>query len=100
MGAPLPPAVESLLWGVDVHALDLAKHRDFVFERIMCRGSLDAMRWLRATYSCEELAAFLEAHGTRIPPRDRAYWRLVAGLPPSDEPGGARPAWIGRRADR
>jgi hypothetical protein len=94
--SPLPPEVKRLLWDVDPDALDLARHRDFVIERVMTRGGLVAMRWLRAAVERDVLADFLQRKGQRLSPRDRAYWRLVCGLP--EEPqarGGGRPPWLG-----
>jgi len=85
--------VERLLWDVDPSAVDLQQHADYVMERVMSRGTLEAMRWLRATYSVDQLADFLRRRGDRISARDRAYWRLIAGLPRERAPGGARPAW-------
>jgi hypothetical protein len=51
------------------------------------------MQWLRARMPAATLADFLVRRGQRLSPRDRSYWRLVAGLPPEDVPGGARPPW-------
>lgn len=93
---PLPPEVKRLLWDVDPDALDPVAHRDFVIERVMTRGGLEAMRWLRRVVECDVLAAFLERKGQRLSPRDRAYWRLVCGLPEeAPTPGGGRPPWLG-----
>ncbi|MEM1417822.1 MAG: hypothetical protein AAGH15_23185 [Myxococcota bacterium] len=88
-----PASVERLFWDVDPADVELRVHADYVMERVMTRGTLEAMRWLRATYSVAELAAFLERCGERLAPRDRAYWRLVADLPREREPSGARPPW-------
>ncbi|MEI8256145.1 MAG: hypothetical protein WCJ30_10790 [Deltaproteobacteria bacterium] len=91
----LPDDVSRLFWDVDPASVDLESHADYVMERIMTRGTLDAMRWLRATYSVERLADFLTRKGARLAPRDRAYWCLIAGVPCPVEPGGARPPWAG-----
>lgn len=92
----LPPEVTRLLWDVDPSAIDLVAHADFVIERVMGRGSLAAMRWLRQTYDRDLLAGFLLRKGDRLSPRDRAYWRLVCGLPEERQaPGGGRPPWAG-----
>ena len=88
-----PVSVERLLWDVDPAAVDLEAHSEFVMERVMSRGTLEAMRWLRSTYSVERLADFLRRRGERLSPRDRAYWRLVAGLARERDAGGARPPW-------
>jgi hypothetical protein len=62
----------------------------------MTRGGWDAMCWLRATFDRSTLADFIRRKGTRLPPRDLAYWALIAGV---DDMvigrGGGRPAWAG-----
>lgn len=94
--SPLPPEVERLLWDVDPRTIDLVVHRDFVIERVMTRGGLVAMRWLRTVVERDVLADFLARKGQRLSPRDRAYWRLVCGLPEEPQsPGGGRPQWLG-----
>jgi hypothetical protein len=96
MDSPRWPAdVERLFWDVEPRTVDLRAHADYVMERVMTRGTLEAMRWLRATYAEAELADFLERKGHRLSPRDSAYWRLIAGLSRETRPGGARPPWAG-----
>lgn len=90
-----PPEVSRLFWDVDVARLDLERDRDYVLERVMCRGELAAMRWLLATYSRMQLAEFLDRRSERLPPRERAFWSLMAGRPAPSVPGGGRPAWAG-----
>lgn len=93
---PFPPEVKRLLWDVDPDTLDPVVHGDFVIERVMTRGGLVAMRWLRATVARELLVGFLNHKGERLSPRDRAYWRLVCGLPEERQAtGGGRPPWLG-----
>jgi hypothetical protein len=92
---PLPEDVTRLFWDVDPTTVDLEKHADYVMERVMSRGTLTAMRWLRAHYARERLADFLSRKGHRLSPRDRAYWSLVAGIGTVGGPGGARPPWAG-----
>lgn len=84
-----------LLWEVDEDSVDLEAHREYVMERVMTRGSWDAMRWLRRTYSRAQLADFVRKKGRQLPPRDEAYWALVAGVELIQRPGGGRPAWAG-----
>lgn len=84
-----------LFWDVDPRAVDLDLHRDYVLERVMLRGGWEAMKWLRQAYSSEELQAFLLKHGRHIPPREYAYWALIAGLPRNARTGGGRPGWAG-----
>jgi hypothetical protein len=94
----LPPDVVRLLWDVEADSLDLSRtaDRDLVIERVMGRGTLEAMRWLRSCFSKDELAAFIRAKGqARLAPRDLAYWALVTGVPAPQARGGGRPAWAG-----
>lgn len=92
----LPADVTRLLWDVDPGALDLEREgdRDLVFERVMSRGNLAAMRWLRAHFTTGDLAAFVRGKGrVKLGPRDRAYWGLVTGVEVTQAPGGGRPGW-------
>lgn len=98
MSAAFPPDVVRLLWDIDPDALDLSRttDRDIVMERVMGRGTLEAMRWLRSRFSKDELAAFVREKGRdRLAPRDLAYWALIAGVPMSHVRGGGRPTWAG-----
>lgn len=90
---PVPDCVTRLFWDVDPAEVDLDEHADYVLERVMSRGSWEAMRWLRRRYADEVLVSFLERRGDRLSPRDRAYWSLVSGLGRVEAPGGGRPAW-------
>lgn len=92
----LPPFVERLLWDVDPASIDLDRDAPLVLERVMSRGSWEAMKWLRATYPQAKLASFVRSEGVRrLSPRDRAYWALVCGVEVEPGPGGGRPSWAG-----
>lgn len=89
----LPDAVRILLWDIAPSSLDLSTHRDYVMERVMTRGSWEAMRWLKRTYPREQIADFVRRKGGRLAPRDEAYWALIAGVALVHRPGGGRPGW-------
>jgi len=91
----LPPDVARLFWDTEPVRVDLRDHRDYVMERVMSRGGWTAMRWLRDTYTTAEMADFLARKGTRLAPRELAYWSLIAGIELSPPRGGARPPWAG-----
>jgi hypothetical protein len=81
---------------VDPESVDLDLHRSFVFERVMTRGSWEAMVWLRTVYTIEAMRSFLLAEGRhKLSPRDLAYWSLICGIEIPSEPGGGRPRWAG-----
>jgi len=91
-----PATVLGLLWDVDPASFDFDRDRALVFERVMTRGTWEAMTWLRSRYSREALAAFVASEGPRrLPPRDLAYWGLVSECEVTAGPGGARPTWAG-----
>lgn len=95
MGA-FPASVERLLWDVDAARLDIHRDRAFIMERVMSRGTWEAMKWLRSAYAPEDLADFVRREGERkLSPRDRAYWALVTGVDVPSSPGGGRPSWAG-----
>jgi hypothetical protein len=91
--------VTRLFWEVDPSTVDLREHRDYVIERVMSRGGWDAMRWLRAAYSREDLAEFLSRKGRRLASRELSYWTLIvsgeAAAADLVQLGGGRPAWAG-----
>lgn len=91
----IPAELAWLFWDVDPATIDITVHRDYVLERLMTRGDLAAMRWVRQTYSREDLADFLARKHSRLAPRERAFWSLVAGAPMPAGVGGGRPPWTG-----
>jgi hypothetical protein len=93
---PLPDFVTRLLWDVDASRINVRRDAPLIMERVMTRGSWDAMKWLRARYSREEIASFVREEGARrLSPRDLAYWALVSGVDVAVGPGGGRPRWAG-----
>ena len=68
---------------------------DYVLERVMARGGWVAMSWLRCAYAPEVLADFLRRKGSRLAPRELAYWAVIAGIEVPIPRGGGRPPWAG-----
>lgn len=91
----IPEELHWLFWEVDPAEIELERHRDYVLERIMTRGDWAAMRWLIRTVPAETLGEFLSRKGQRLPPRERAFWSVIAGSERVVAPGGARPSWAG-----
>ena len=92
---PLPAEVARLFWDVDPATVDLDRHRDYVLERVMARGGWTAMCWLRSAYAPDVLADFLRRKGSRLAPRELAYWAVIAGIEVPIPRGGGRPSWAG-----
>jgi hypothetical protein len=77
----LPECVRILLWHVDPGSVDTEAHRDYLMERVMTRGSWEAMRWLSRTYSRAELGDFVRRKGGQLSPRIQAWFsRSIADL--------------------
>jgi hypothetical protein len=96
--AHIPEDVVRLLWDVDVASLDLDRDRVLVFDRVMSRGTWEAMKWLRRRYAKASLAEYVRDRGRRVlTPRDLAYWALVCDvdLGQAVDAGGGRPRWAG-----
>ncbi len=92
----IPREIAAYFWDVDVAALDVVKHKDYVMERLMSRGDLRAMAWLRVRYGASELRDFLVRRGSRVlAPRELAYWALICDVEVEPRTGGGRPAWAG-----
>ncbi len=91
----LPNAVKKLFWEVDPSAVDIVKHCYYVLERVITRGGWDAMKWLRRTYDLETIGSFLLRKGSRLYPRDVAYWALITNTEVALACGGGRPPWAG-----
>ena len=91
----IPEALHILFWDVDPRAIRLPEHADYVIERVMSRGTWAAMCWLRSTFDAHTLADFLRRKGSRLAPRERAYWSLVLDVTLPEERGGGRPTWAG-----
>ena len=52
-----------------------------IIQRIVEMGSWDSMKWLRRTYSKDQILSYLMNAGKRkIPDRDLNYWLLVMGV--------------------
>ena len=89
-----PPAVERLFWEVDPRSIDLEKHRAYVMQRVMSRGTWEAMKWLLATYSAAAIRDYLESGGARtLPPKMLAFWALMSDADVTIASGGGRPRW-------
>ena len=91
----IPAEHRWLFWDVDADSIDIDRHADYVLERVMLRGDWAAMRWLVQTFTADTLADFLARKQDRLPPRERAFWSLIAGRPRVLDAGGGRPSWAG-----
>jgi hypothetical protein len=89
----IPAVVGRLLWDVDPGSIDIDRHSAYVMERVMTRGTWEAMQWLLATYAIETIRAFVEEAQSTLPPNVLAFWALVSDAKVTVRAGGGRPTW-------
>lgn len=79
----LPDFLKPLFWDADFAALDPARHRDYMIGRILEYGDVAETRWMRTTYTREEIARVLR-QARWLSPRSAAYWSLILDVPPEE----------------
>lgn len=75
--ASIPSQVRSLFWDTDPEALDPGRHPEYVLERVLERGTPEAVRWARDLFGDDRIREFLRADGPRrLSARTLNYWAL------------------------
>lgn len=76
--ARYPIVVRLLLPELDPVEDPLETHAARIFERVLTSGSIDAMKWLLATYPHERVAAWYHDRGVhRVNREDVMLWRTM-----------------------
>ena len=70
------PDLSSVLWDVDLGAIDEERDAEFIIGRVLEAGRPAQVRWLFARYPIERLLAVTRSE-RRMSPRAAAAWRLV-----------------------
>jgi hypothetical protein len=61
---------------VDIDALDIHKHQDFLLTRILERGRLVDVQWALKTYGDSEILAFFRrCRSNELTARTKSFWR-------------------------
>jgi len=77
----LPDFLFPLFWDYPSESIDAEMHAFVVLERVLEYGSLEAVRWVLATYGPERLKDFLRRRGVRVLSRKTlSFWTLLLGL--------------------
>ena len=72
----LPESLRAFFWDLEFERLHPERDRSIIVPRIAEHGTDDAIRWLRATYRDDEIAAALEAGCHRVSRRTLNLWAL------------------------
>jgi hypothetical protein len=79
---PIPAHLHRYFWEYDPERLSLEESRHTILLRLLQSGGMDALRWLRATVSDDELRTLLvRRRGRGITPRRLRFWGLMLDVP-------------------
>ena len=65
---------QTLFWDADLKKIDLNKNKRYVIERILDRGRLDEYKWLRDTYSPEDIKNTITRERSQLDMKSRNFW--------------------------
>ena len=65
---------QTLFWDADPKKIDLNKNKRYVIERILDRGRLDEYKWLRDTYSPEDIKNTITRERSQLDMKSRNFW--------------------------
>ena len=51
----MPEELKKYFWDVNFSELDIKKHRRYIISRLYCYGDLKAIKWIKETYTLEEI---------------------------------------------
>ena len=70
----LPLTKKSLFWDTDTSTIDMVKNRRYVIERILRFGDFDDYRWMRSTYSKEDIKSVILEERSDLDPKSLNFW--------------------------
>jgi hypothetical protein len=76
----LPEFLEPYFWEIDFASLCLPEQQSYVIERVLEYGDDQAIRWLKATFTPETIAAVVR-DSRRISKNTANLWALVLDIP-------------------
>ena len=76
----IPHHLRPFFWEVDADNLDPKEYGEYVIGRILELGTEEAVSWMKATFSEEEIKkAIRQDH--RLSPKSATYWALIYEIP-------------------
>ncbi len=81
----LPEELIACFWDYDPHQLSWERSRHTIALRLLEKGGMHAVLWLREHMSDEEIREFIALRrGRGISPRRLRFWSLLVGIPRGD----------------
>jgi hypothetical protein len=76
----VPSHLHTLFWDVDVSAFEPSEYPDYTILRVLELGDEDAVRWLRTTFSEEQILKVLRTN-RRLSRKSANFWALIYRIP-------------------
>lgn len=75
----MPVEFKPYFWDVNFDELDIKKHKQYIISRLYCYGDLKAIKWLKSTYTSEEIKNVAK-HSRNLKPIVANYLRQQFNL--------------------
>lgn len=79
----IPAKFAGYFWDTEIGKIDLKNHRDYVIERVLEYGSVEAWKWLKKQYTEEEIVQVLKT-SRRISLRSGKFFARYYKLDPQE----------------
>ena len=76
----IPKSLHHLFWDVDVKKLDPEKKAYFVINRLLDKGNIEAVRWIKNTFNTKQIRYTLE-NMRDFSLRSGSFWGLIYHIP-------------------
>jgi len=76
----IPNNLIQFFWDIDTQQFDPLAYPDYTIGRILEIGDSQAISWMKATYSPEQIRAVIRAE-RRLSPKSASFWALVYDIP-------------------
>lgn len=79
----IPTSLHHFFWDVDVVKLDPKKKQYFVINRLLEKGDIEAVKWVRNNYSDKKIEETLKKLRD-FSPKVARFWSLYLNIPEKD----------------
>ena len=79
----IPEHLKPFFWDVNAETFDPEAYPAHTIGRILEFGNEEAVRWLKATFSEDQIKEVIRTD-QRLSPRSASFWALVYHIPPQD----------------
>lgn len=79
----IPHSLRTFFWDIDTESFEPRAHPEYTIERILELGTPEAIAWLEAQFSEEQIKAVI-CGDKRLSPKSATFWALVYQIPPQD----------------